>query len=131
MPFASCTSDYSCKLLALLGRGMRGVPKAQEAIQILGKTQEVSYFSRCVPMLDRDMVNLPFISSILSSLSGPEMRVCPSSPSSTELHLHPALLQLSSKGETCAESKAHEQTFLGFPDQCQQTCMSVSQLKSF
>lgn len=128
MPFASCTSDYSSKLLALLGRGMRGVPKAQEAIQILGKTQEVSYFSRCVPMLDRDMVNLPFISSILSSLSGPEMQVC---PSSTELHLHPALLQLSSKGETCAESKAHEQTFLGFPDQCQQTCMSVSQLKSF
>lgn len=104
-PFASCTSDYFSKLLVLSVRGTGGVRKAHEAIQILGKAQEVNYYSRCVSMLDQDMVNFPCISCILSSLSGPGMQVC---PSATELHLHPALLQMSSKGETCAESKAHK-----------------------
>lgn len=65
----------------------------------------------CVSMLDQDLVNLPFISSILSILSGPELQLC---PSNTELHLHPALLQLSDKGETFAESKAHKH-FFGLP----------------
>lgn len=69
-------------------------------------------------MLDQDLANLPFISILLSILSGPEMQVY---PWATELPLHPALLQLSNKGETFAESTAHKLLFifLGFPDQCQ------------
>lgn len=128
MPFALCTSDYFSNLLVLSGRGAGGEQKAQEAIQISSKTQEVNYYSRCVSMLHRDWVNLPFISSILNILSGPEIQVC---SSATELHLHPAPLQLSNKGETFAESKAYKKTFLGYPDQYEQTCMPLSQLRSF
>lgn len=128
MPFASCTSDYLSKLLALSGRGAGGEQKAQEAIQILGKTQEVNYYSRCVSMLDQGLVNLPFNSSILNILSGPEIQVC---SSAIELHLHTALLQLSNKAEAFAESKPYKHTFLGFPGQCQHTCMPLSQLRSF